>query len=155
MKKILITYGTRPLAQRISKLICDKFEISFASSEEVPSFLQSQYSKIPTAVNPTFAHELLKLGLDKQIDYILPLGVFEITNLADSKILFEEYGIIVLSPDKEFLDEIFILENPSPSVELQIYNQGISLDSSQELSKPISGLISLSDDGESFALCSI
>lgn len=155
MQKILITYGTRPLAQRLAKQFSAKFEVVFASSEEVPSFLQANYLKIPTGVNPTYAHELLKLSLDKQIDYILPLGESEINSLAESKLLFEEYDIIPLVPNQSDLPVYFTIENPPSQVEIHIYLQGKGLDVEQKLHLPATGLLMVSDDQEELALVTI
>jgi len=79
MKKILITFGTRPLAMRIAKRLGADFEILYASSEDIPELLlaSGKYAKIPKGLLPTFAHEILKLSLDQQVDYVLPLGGFE------------------------------------------------------------------------------
>ena len=63
-------------------MLQDKFEILFSTSEEVPSFLASNYLKIPTGVNPTYAHEILKLSLDRQVDHVLPLGISEIQTIS-------------------------------------------------------------------------
>lgn len=155
MQNLLITFGTRPLAQRLSKMLNTNFNILFASSEEVPSFLASNYHKIPTGVNPTFAHEVLKLAMDQQIDFILPLGLSEMQALTEAKILFEEYGIQLLTPDQERLLEIFVLENPSSSVELVLSHHGKNLLNSKDLPTQESGLFALSDDGLDIALCSI
>jgi len=155
MQKLLITFGTRPLAQRIAKLIQSQYDVKFASSEEVPSFLAANYSKIPTGINPTFAHELLKLCLDKQIDYLLPLGLSEVQSLSETKLLFEEYGIHVLSPDKSDLEDIFVLENPASTIELLICEKGKSIHSDKTLEFEVSGLLTVSDDGNDVALCTV
>jgi len=155
MQKLLITFGTRPLAQRLSKMLNNTFQIQFATAEEVPSFLAANYNKIPTGINPTYAHELLKLCLDKEIDFILPLGLSEIQTLAEAQVLFEEYGVEVLSPDKEFLEEIFVLENPSSGVELSVLFNGKSLNNKSDVDQVISGLFTISDEGDDLALCTI
>ena len=155
MQKLLITFGTRPLAQRISKMLQDKFEILFSTSEEVPSFLASNYLKIPTGVNPTYAHEILKLSLDRQVDHVLPLGLSEIQTISEAKILFEEYGIQLLCPDRETLEEVFVLENPNSSVELSLFFNGISLNNTKDFYGGISGLYAVSDEGDDVALCTI
>ncbi|MBV2226219.1 MULTISPECIES: hypothetical protein [Sphingobacterium] len=155
MQKLLITFGTRPLAQRLSKMLNNQFEVIFATSEEVPSFLEANFKKIPTAANPTYAHELLKLCLDKEVNYLLPLGLNEINVLAESKILFEEYGIQLLSPSKEALTELYVLENPPSVVELLLVLDGKSLISDRQLESEVSGLFTISDDGDDLALCTI
>lgn len=155
MQKLLITFGTRPLAQRLYKILAPHFQIIFATSEEVPTFLAANYQKIPTGVNPTFAHEALKLCLDNQIDCILPLGLSEIQSLSSANVLFEEYGIHILAPNQENLNELFVLENPSSSVDLILCQDGKSLISDKDLGIKISGLFALADEGEDLALCTI
>src|SRR5690606_18775062 len=103
MKKILITYATRPLGLRVSKLLTELFVVDKATSDEIPSVLQQTYSAIPRGANPVYAHELLKLALDKSCQYVLPLGKDEIYALAETSVLFEEYGIRILCPSKELL----------------------------------------------------
>jgi len=136
-------------------MLNNTFQIQFATAEEVPSFLAANYNKIPTGINPTYAHELLKLCLDKEIDFILPLGLSEIQTLAEAQVLFEEYGVEVLSPDKEFLEEIFVLENPSSGVELSVLFNGKSLNNKSDVDQVISGLFTISDEGDDLALCTI
>ncbi|MCL7988136.1 hypothetical protein M8998_09330 [Sphingobacterium sp. lm-10] len=98
MPTILLTYGTRPIAQRIAKALSPHHSIVLASNEEIPTVLSNTYKSIPNPANPVFAHEILKLCLDKNIDLVLPLGVAEIEVLSASIILFEEYGITILRP---------------------------------------------------------
>lgn len=155
MQKILITYGTRPLAQRVANLLKNKYEVLFASSEEVPSFLRNTYPQIPTGVNPTFAHEILKYCLDNQIDYILPLGYSELESLAESKLLFEEYDIQPLVPNLADLPLYFVIENPGSEVPIRVYSKGQSLTDEQSLSLPATGLLLLSDNQEELAIITV
>lgn len=110
MSTILLTYGTRPIAQRIVKLLSAHHQLILATNEEVPSVLAHTYKSIPNPANPVFAHEMLKLCLDQGIDLILPLGAAEIEVLSGSSILFEEYGINIvrpfLSPQQEIIKQI-------------------------------------------------
>ncbi|WP_400262380.1 hypothetical protein ACFX5U_02150 [Sphingobacterium sp. SG20118] len=157
-KRILITFGTRGLGQRIAKLLGDKFDIFFASSEEIPSLLigSGKYFKVPTGLMPTYAHEILKISLDNQIDYILPLGGFEFEPLAEAKVLFEEYGIKVIVPAQDVLQDYFIIENPPKDLSLTILVNGKSL--IDDFSTPdtrLDGLFVVSDSGDDFALCAV
>ncbi len=136
-------------------MLNQQLEVLFATSEEVPSFLEANFKKIPTAANPTFTHELLKLCLDKEVNYLLPLGLNEINILAESKVLFEEYGIQLLAPDKDTLAELFVLENPPSAVELVLVHEGKSLNSDRQLDMEVSGLFTVSDEGDDIALCTI
>ncbi|UIR55196.1 hypothetical protein LZQ00_13045 [Sphingobacterium sp. SRCM116780] len=157
-KRILITFGTRGLGQRIGKLLSDRFDVYFASSEEIPTVLlnSEKYVKIPPGLMPTYAHELLKISLDKQIDYVLPLGGFEFEPLAQAKILFEEYAIKVIVPEHVVLENYFIIENPSKDLALVLLVDGKSLIDSFELeNSSLDGLFVISDSGDDFALCAV
>lgn len=154
MKKILITFGTRPLAMRIAKRLGADFEIVYASSEDIPQLLlaSGKYAKIPKGLLPTFAHEVLKLSLDQQVDYVLPLGGFELEPLAAAKVLFEEYQISVLVPDKDLLETIPIMENPPAELPYKLLSKGNNLLDSTTFERSLDGLFVASDSGEDLAL---
>ncbi|MDM1294921.1 hypothetical protein HX021_11575 [Sphingobacterium sp. N143] len=154
MKKILITFGTRPLAMRIAKKLSDHFEVLYASSEEIPDLLlkSANYVKIPKGLLPTYAHEILKLSLDRQVDYVLPLGGFELSPLAEAKVLFEEYQISVLVPDKDILDTLPIIENPPADLSYTLLSKGENLLDGRTFGSTLDGLLSASDSGEELAL---
>ncbi len=141
MKKILITFGTRPLAMRIAKRLGTDFEILYASSEDIPELLlaSGKYAKIPKGLLPTFAHEILKLSLDQEVDYVLPLGGFELEPLSTAKVLFEEYQISVLVPGKQQLP-------------YKLLSKGNNLLDSTRFDRPLDGLFVTSDSGEDLAL---
>lgn len=154
MKKILITFGTRPLAMRIAKKLAGKFEVLYASSEEIPELLlkSGNYESIPKGLLPTFAHEVLKLSLDQQVDYVLPLGVFELEPLAEAKVLFEEYQIAVLVPDKDMLGTFPIIENPPAELPYVLLSKGNNLLEDDVAENTLDGLLVRSDSEEDFAL---
>jgi hypothetical protein len=154
MKKILITFGTRPLAMRIAKRLGADFEILYASSEDIPELLlaSGKYAKIPKGLLPTFAHEILKLSLDQEVDYVLPLGGFELEPLATAKVLFEEYQISVLVPDKHLLETIPVMENPPADLSYKLLSKGNNLLDSTRFERPLDGLFAVSDSGEDLAL---
>lgn|SRR5690606_1309778 len=153
MNKILITYGTRPLAQRVSKLLRSKFEILYCSNESIPDLLlKGDYRKIPTGVDPTFAHELLKLCLDDGCQYILPLGKMELGALHQARVLFKEYDIDILIPKN--IDEVMILEQPETGLPLQIFQDGKDMLTDSTIDDvTFSGVGLLSDDQSSVVLC--
>ncbi|MBD1433878.1 hypothetical protein H8B06_13655 [Sphingobacterium sp. DN00404] len=148
---ILITYGTRPFAQRVSRLLSARYEVVYASSEPFPDLLLKQnYHRIPTGVNPTFAHEILKLCLDKGCQMILPLGEMELQPINEARILLEEYGIVVLLPHD--LEECFMLENPSG--EIHVLKSGIDILTGDQLcGDHFSGAGILADSGDEPILC--
>lgn len=120
MTKILMTYATRPLGLRISKYLGARFAVEKCSSDDIPSVLQATYTTVPRAANPVFAHEMLKLALDKGCDALLPLGLDEIRVLSEAAVLFEEYGVRLLCPSRDMLPEINVLIDPAASIGLQV-----------------------------------
>lgn len=152
MKRLLITSATHSLGLRVSKLLADKYELIEATSEDIPVFMQDKYLKIQKGVNPTFAHEMLKLALDKGYNYILPLQLAEIESLSESLILFEEYGIQVICPTKPQLEELEILPNPAKELPLSILLDKIDLLQAKEVDVAINGLGVLSDSELDFFL---
>lgn len=153
MKRILITFGTEPLAQRIGKLLADQYTLLYASSQPFPEILLKQnYRKVPTASNPTYVHEVLKLALDEAIDFILPLGQGELQALQEARILFEEYGINLLMPIS--LDGILITEKPDKHLPIQVVHEGKDvLTDNVVADSSFSGAAIVSDSGEDVVLC--
>ncbi|MFD2968127.1 hypothetical protein [Sphingobacterium bambusae] len=153
MHKLLITYGTRPFAQRIGKVLAAAFECHYASSESFPELLlKGNFRKIPTGANPTFAHELLKLALDEDYRYVLPLGKMELQVLHETRVLFEEYGISLLLPDE--LLGVRLLENPPSTADIHILNRGVDMLTNETMAEPpVSGAVVLSDEGDEPILC--
>lgn len=151
MDTILITYGTQPFAQRIGRLLSSRYEIAYASSEPFPDILLRQnYHRIPTGANPTFAHEILKLCLDKGYQIILPLGKMEGQPLNEARVLLEEYGIAVLLPRD--LEDCFVIENPSGAV--HVLKSGKDMLTGEQLcDSTFSGVGMMSDSDEEPILC--
>ena len=152
MKKLLITSATHSLGLRVTKLLEGKFEVLPATSEDLPSFIQAKYYKIPKGANPTFAHELLKLALDQDCAYILPLQLAEIESLAESLILFEEYGVQVICPSKSALQDLDVLPNPSKDLPLSLLYNTINMFDDKQVNLAVNGLGLLSDSELDFIL---
>jgi len=93
----LITSASDSAAFRIARLLKDK-NLVFGSIELMPDITGSKFIRIPPANSPSFAHELLKISLDHQIQEIYPLMKEEIIQLSSSRVLFEEYGIKIRIP---------------------------------------------------------
>lgn len=116
--------------------------------------MKGDYRQIPTAVNPTFAHELLKLCLDEGYTHVLPLGKSELQPLNETRVLFEEYGITVLLPKRP--DVCYILENPPSSLTIHVVKEGNDIFTGQNLvDSSLSGAFVLADEGEEAALCMV
>ena len=143
MPNILITYGTRPLAQRLQKLLHQQ-QITFATCEEVPSIFANRYHNIPHAANPVFAHEVLKSCLDLNTDYVLPLHPAEITALKDTQVLFDEYSIQILVPEDTHTVET--IQNPPSDFPMELFHHGKSLCSDRSATPEQNGLYALLDD---------
>ncbi|MFD1768519.1 hypothetical protein [Sphingobacterium suaedae] len=149
MNKILLTFGTRPLAQRLGKVLASRYSCVFASSEPFPDVLLKQhYRRLPTGGDPIYVHELLKLCLDEGCQFILPLGKTELRVLLDAKILLEEYGIAVLIPNN--LESCLVIENPPSDMQIKVIHEGTDLLTQQQITdSSFSGAGLLSDtDGE-------
>lgn len=153
MKSILITYGTQAFAQRIGRSLANDYQVAYATSEPLPDILLKQgYHRIPTGANPTFAHELLKLCLDQDCTYLLPLGKLEVAPLAEARVLLEEYGITLLLP--EDISSFLVLEQPQGDV--RIIQAGKDLLTGElRSSVRFSGAALIADGGEEPAWCLI
>lgn len=152
MESVLVTCATRPFGMRVATLLSEKFEIKKATSDDVPSVLKSQYVSIPKGLNPVFAHELLKTCIEMQCTYVLPLAIEEIKVIAESIVLFEEYGIQVLSPSLAQLADLEMIQNAPKDMSLNLIYNGKDLLSGIEVDSKINGLGVLSDSGEEFIL---
>jgi|SRR5690606_19908679 len=151
MENLLITYGTRPFAQRVGRLLSARYNIIYGSSEPFPDIMLKQgYHRLPTGANPTFAHEILKLCLDTECQKVLPLGKMELQPLHEARVLLAEYGIEVLAPVE--LEDCLILENPPGDV--RVLHEGKDLLTGEKLTDVgFSGAAMLSDSGEEALLC--
>lgn len=152
MEKLLLTYATRPFSMRIAQLLTGHFEVVSATSDEIPTLFRERYYTIPKGVNPIYAHEVLKVALDLNCTYVLPLGLDEIRTLSESLILFEEYGIMVLCPPMSDLKELDIIANPAKDIPLSLLIGNRDLFSGERTEWPFDGLGIIADSGESFML---
>lgn len=152
MKKLLLTSATRSFSIRVAQLLSNHFEVILATSDEVPSVLQGRYHKIPKGVNPTYAHEILKIALDLGCSYVLPLGMDEIATLSGSLVLFDEYGIEVLCPGMADLATLSVLENPAKELQLSLFIGGYDVLGDTSASINFNGFGLLSDSKDSFIL---
>lgn len=152
MNKILITSALSSLGLRVSKLLKDKYELTLASSSEIPSVLQGNYQPLVEASNLSFFHIVLTMALDNNCQFVLPLEQAEIVALSESTTLFEEYGITILAPNRTQLAEINVLENPNKEFELVLLADGKDLISNRIVEIYNNGLGILSDSEVDFVL---
>ncbi|WP_291402341.1 hypothetical protein [Daejeonella sp.] len=99
----LITAASDSAAFRLARLFSEKV-LFFGSIEEIPNFGDKKFIKIPSAKSPSFAHELLKICLDNEINEVYPLVLDEIIELSTSRILFEEFNIKIIIPSINFIN---------------------------------------------------
>ena len=158
---ILITHGTRPLAQRLARQLPEGKEVLFGAADEMSDVLlrTGHYVRLPGAKSPAFAHEMLKICLDYGVSLLLPLGREEQLALLEAKILFEEYGIAVLLPEKSVFDVVPRFEDPSVGLPFLILEKGRLVGQYHEryegTDAGFSGVFVQSDSGQELAFCAI
>lgn len=118
----LITAASDSAAFRLARLFTNK-DLVFASIEQMPAISGTKFIKIPSAKSPSFAHQLLKICLDNQIDEVYPLLKEEIKELASSIILFEEFGIKIIIPSIDYIN-LGLLNNLNLNFKLIILFNG-------------------------------
>lgn len=84
--------------------------VLLADYGEVPGITTDKYAlKSFGALNKdSIAHILLNFCITESIDSIIPLHQFEIEPLAKSSVLFNEYGIQVLTPPADKIDKYLL-----------------------------------------------
>lgn len=97
---ILITAATSACAFRLARHIGNDEVVFFGDSYNIPQFPVGgkKFVQLPEATSPAFAHRLLTLCLDLDIQKVYPLRRTELTALAEAAELFAEYGINVIVP---------------------------------------------------------
>jgi hypothetical protein len=96
---VLITAASHAEAYKLERLL-QLPDVTFADHQQMPplSYSGKNFIRIPKGSSPSYAHEILNLALNAGITRIFPLYANEILPLAESRELFEEYGIIVMVP---------------------------------------------------------
>lgn len=114
--KILITGGNHAKALKLLKAFPNHF-ILFADYGEVPgiSAVNYAFSSLGELNKDSIAHILLNFCITESIDSIIPLHDFEVEPIAKSAVLFGEYGIDVLLPSPEDLNNYLNLEKTVPA----------------------------------------
>jgi hypothetical protein len=95
----LITAATSAEAYKLKNKL-NRDNIILGDCADLPTFMLSSGNiiKLPNPGSLSYAHEMLTLCLDKQIDTVYALKQEEIKLLNEASQLFNEYGIIVHSP---------------------------------------------------------
>jgi len=157
-KYILITHGIRPFAQRVARQLSGERRVVFGTADELPDVLlnSGKYISLPNASSSAFVHEMLKVCLDHPIATVIPLGKLELARLLEAKILFDEYGIQLLLPQRQVMDKLMIIENPPTQLPLIILEKGsVITGDSRQWDAALSGVFTPSDSGDEMALCCI
>ncbi|QPH39411.1 ATP-grasp domain-containing protein [Pedobacter endophyticus] len=102
--KILITGANNAKAMKLLKAFPNHF-LLLADYGEVPEMATANYAikSLGELNKESIAHVLLNFCITEAIDSIIPLHQFEIEPLAKSSVLFNEYGIQVLTPPADKL----------------------------------------------------
>ena len=89
----LVTAATSAKAQQL-KIKLNTGDIILGDYLAIPAFmLKDDLIRLPNPTSASYAHEMLTLCLDRQIDIIYPLGDDEYRLLNEAGQLFIEYGI--------------------------------------------------------------
>lgn len=102
---VLITAASHAEAYKLDRIL-QLPEVIFADHADMPAmaFSGRKFIKIPRGNSPSYAHIILDLALNAGIDRIFPLYAEEILPLAQSRQLFDEYGISVIVPSVLWLN---------------------------------------------------
>lgn len=105
---ILITAAATAQAYHLQRLLNTDDSIYLADYEELPQVVLkgTKFLKIPSGNSPSFAHLLLTVCLDNDIEKVFPLRSEEVIALAEARQLFDEYGIKLMVPDKSEISSL-------------------------------------------------
>ncbi len=92
----LITSATSAQAQKLKNSL-QQSNVILGDYRELPAFMLKSAGllKLPNPASVSYAHEMLTLCLDKQIDTIYALNNEEQKLLKEAELLFGEFGILV------------------------------------------------------------
>lgn len=109
---ILITAASTAQAHKLSRFLNTEKNIFLGDSVDLPviGFEGITFVKIPPATSASFSHLLLAKCLDLKIEAIYPLKKAEVLALAEARLLFDEYGIKVMVPDRRTVENYFSIK---------------------------------------------
>ncbi|WP_316832017.1 hypothetical protein [Pedobacter aquatilis] len=149
--KILITGGNNSKAFKLLKAFPGHF-ILFADYGDVPAMVTNNYalSSLGELNKDSIAHILLNFCITEAIDSIIPLHDFEVEAIAKSAVLFSEYGIDVLLPSQDNLND-FLSGIKASGTDLNVFVKGDCIYSSgnrpdAKLSETLNGVFYLSEN---------
>ncbi|GGI23489.1 hypothetical protein [Pedobacter mendelii] len=122
--KILITGGNNAKTMKLLKAFPSHF-VLLADYGDVPGIITENYafSSLGKLNKDSIAHILLNFCITESIDTIIPLHHFEIEPIAKSAVLFSEYGIEVLLPHFEQLNN-YLFSEQGLNTELNVFVKG-------------------------------
>ena len=111
---ILITAANHSSAHKLARLL-NSPDVIFADYTDNSQLKYSgkRFITIPAGNSSSYAHELLTICLNLKIEKIYPLYIDEMKALSEAKQLFNEYGIKVIVPDMDHLENLGITAVPA------------------------------------------
>ncbi|RYY34081.1 MAG: hypothetical protein EOP46_14545 [Sphingobacteriaceae bacterium] len=102
MPSTLVTAATSPRAHRIKNNL-DTDNVLLGDYLDMPDFMvqSGKMIRLPNPSSASYAHQMLTLCLDSDINVVYPLNKDEALLLNEAILLFDEYGIEI-----KFTDEI-------------------------------------------------
>lgn len=93
----LITAATSAQAYKLKNSL-NSTEIILGDYMELPAIMlkNANMIKLPNPASASYAHEMLTLCLDKNIETVYPMRESEMALLAEAGQLFSEYGIKIV-----------------------------------------------------------
>lgn len=100
--KILITSAASGIAYQLKNKLAGN-DVVLGDYAELPVLMLKAGNMIvlPAPADPSYAHKMLTLSLDNQIAIIYALQPVEFDLLNEAALLFNEYGITILSSADE------------------------------------------------------
>ena len=91
----LITGAATSMAYKVKNNLGIENIILGDYAELPKTMLSKTMIQLPNPASPSYAHQMLALCLDKEIDHIYPLKAEEWSQLNTANQLFLEYGIVI------------------------------------------------------------
>ncbi len=98
---VLITAGLSQEAHRLQRNL--NLSDAIFADEEMPVIPGKKWITISSYQSFSFAHEMLKICLDHDIDVVYPLKKGEVIELSGSRQLFSEFNIRLMIPSDDWL----------------------------------------------------
>jgi hypothetical protein len=122
---ILITAASSAQAYKLQRFLNTDETIILGDSVDLPVIQigEKKFVKLPQSNSASFAHLLLSLCLNLEIAELYPLKKAEVVALAESRQLFDEYGIRVMVPSAADINN-YLVDGPATGDLLRIDQSG-------------------------------